>query len=261
VAQTPALLPCTQQPWPAEKAEIEVKSGRSTAPSVSSLHVPYAPGSDGAYDMPINGESQQQVMAVLLERKAGATVDELVAAIGLSRTAINQHLMALEREHFVRRASPRKTGGRPGRIYVLTERGTNQFPKQYSWFSRLLLDTLRESLGDEQLNTYMYNLGMKKSAELIPRLVGKTRTERVNEIVAVMNETGFVARTVAPAKADKLPVVECKNCVYHDLSKDYPAVCRFDIGFLSGLMGAEVEHQACMQRGADACRFRFKPPS
>jgi predicted ArsR family transcriptional regulator len=214
-----------------------------------------------AQTMPINGESQQQVMSVLLERKTGATVDELVATIGLSRTAINQHLLVLEREHYVRRASPRKTGGRPGRLYVLTERGTNQFPKQYSWFSRLLLDTMRETLGEEQLNTYMYNLGMKKSADLIPRLVGKNRQERVIEIVAVMNETGFVARMVPSSKPDKALVVECKNCVYHDLSKDYPAVCRFDIGFLSGLMGAEVEHQACMQRGADACRFRFKPPA
>lgn len=211
--------------------------------------------------MPINGESQQQVMSYLLERKAGATVEELVATIGLSRTAINQHLLVLEREHYVRRASPRKTGGRPGRIYVLTEKGTNQFPKQYSWFSRLLLDTLRETLGEEQLNTYMYNLGVKKSADLIPRLVGKNRAERVIEIVAVMNETGFVARSVPSPRADKGLVVECKNCVYHDLSKDYPAVCRFDIGFLSGLMGADVDHQACMQRGADACRFLFKPPA
>lgn len=209
--------------------------------------------------MAINGESQQQVMAFLLERKAGATVDELVTAIGLSRTAINQHLLVLERERYVRRANPRKTGGRPGRIYVLTEQGTNQFPKQYSWFSRLLLETMRDTLGEEQLNAYMYNLGLKKSADLIPRLVGKTRAERIIEIVAVMNETGFVARAVSPPKANKLPVVECKNCVYHDLSKDFPAVCRFDIGFLSGLMGAEVEHQACMQRGADACRFIFKP--
>jgi hypothetical protein len=26
-------------------------------------------------------------------------------------------------------------------------------------------------------------------------------------------------------------------------------------------MGAEVEHQSCMQRGGEACRFRFIPPA
>ena len=207
------------------------------------------------------GNSQQEVLNQLMERKAGATLDELVAAVGLSRTAVNQHLIALEREGHVRKAVPRRTGGRPQNVYVLTEQGTNLFPKQYSWFSKLLLQTLRQQVGEQHISQYMHDLGVKLSANLIPRLIGKNRNERIAEIVAIMNETGFVAKTVSPQDADKLPRVECKNCVYHDLSKDYPEVCRFDVGFLGGLMGAEVEHQACVQRGDDSCRFRFVPPA
>jgi DeoR family transcriptional regulator, suf operon transcriptional repressor len=211
--------------------------------------------------MAISGSSQRDVLNQLLERRAGATLEELVASVGLSRTAVNQHLVALEREGYVRKAAPRKTGGRPQHIYVLTEDGINLFPKKYSWFSKLLIQTLREQVGEDKVGEYMYDLGVKLSAGLIPRLVGKNRAERIAEIVKIMNETGFVARTIAPADPDKLPRVECKNCVYHDLSRDYPEVCRFDIGFLSGLMGADAEHQACMQRGSDACRFRFVPPA
>ena len=205
--------------------------------------------------------SQQEVLGQLLERKSGATLDELVTAVGLSRTAVNQHLIALERDGYVRKAAPRKTGGRPQHVYTLTEEGTNLFPKQYSWFSKLLMQTLRDQLGEEQAGRYMYDLGVQMSADLIPRLVGKNRVERIAEIVKIMNETGFLARTVSPTHHEKLPRVECRNCVYHDLSKNYPEVCRFDIGFLSGLMGAEVEHQACMQRGSETCRFRFIPPA
>jgi predicted ArsR family transcriptional regulator len=208
-----------------------------------------------------NGTSQQEVLNQLMERTAGATLDELVAAVGLSRTAVNQHLMALERDGYIQKAAPRKTGGRPQNVYVLTETGTNLFPKQYSWFSKLLIQTLRQEIGEERVSAYMYDLGVKLSAGLIPRLIGKNRAERIAEIVKIMNETGFIAKIVAAEGADKLPRVECRNCVYHDLSKDYPEVCRFDIGFLSGLMGAEVEHQACVQRGADCCRFRFVPPA
>jgi DeoR family transcriptional regulator, suf operon transcriptional repressor len=207
------------------------------------------------------GNSQREVLNQLLEHKLGATLDDLIASVGLSRTAVNQHLMTLEKEGYVRKAAPRKTGGRPQNVYVLTEEGTNLFPKQYSWFSKLLIQTLREQIGEERVSQYMYDLGVKLSAGLIPRLVGKNRIERIAEIVKIMNETGFIARTTTPEDSDKLPRVECMNCVYHDLSKDYPEVCRFDIGFLSGLMGAEVEHQACVQRGADVCRFRFVPPA
>jgi DeoR family suf operon transcriptional repressor len=211
--------------------------------------------------MAITGDSQQQVLNQLLQHKAGVTLDELVSALGLSRTAVNQHLMVLEREGYVQKAAPRKTGGRPLHVYVLTEEGTNRFPKQYSWFSKLLIQTLREQFGEEQASRFMYDLGVKKSAMLIPRLVGKNRAERIAEIVKIMNETGFLAKTVSAAEPDKLPRVECRNCVYHDLSRDYPEVCRFDVGFLSGLMGAEVEHQACMQRGGEVCRFRFVHPA
>jgi DeoR family suf operon transcriptional repressor len=210
----------------------------------------------------IPGDSQQAVLNHLLEHRSGATLDELVSAVGLSRTAVNQHLIGLEGAGHVRKATPRKTGGRPQHVYVLTDEGTNSlFPKQYSWFSKMLIETLRQQVGPEQVSQFMYDLGVKLSASLIPRLVGKNRAERIDEIVKIMNETGFSAKTLGPPEAGKLPRVECKNCVYHDLSKDYPEVCRFDVGFLSGLMGAEVEHQTCMQRGGEACRFRFIPPA
>lgn len=211
--------------------------------------------------MAITGNSQQAVLDHLLEHKSGATLDELASAIGLSRTAVNQHLISLESAGHVQKTTPRKSGGRPQHVYVLTEGGANLFPKQYSWFSKMLIQTLREQIGDEKVSQYMYDLGVSLSASLIPRLVGKNRAERIDEIVKIMNETGFIARTIDPATPGKHPRVECKNCVYHDLSKDFPEVCRFDIGFLSGLMGAEVEHQSCMQRGGEACRFRFIPPA
>jgi len=208
------------------------------------------------------GTSQREVLNQLVERKAGATLDELAAAVGLSRTALNQHLIALEMAGHVRKGAPRKSGGRPQHVYILTEQGTNSlFPKQYSWFSKLLIETLRKQVGEEKVSQFMYDLGLSLSADLIPRLVGKNRAERIDEIVKIMNETGFIAKTISPDGNDKLPRVECKNCVYHDLSKDYPEVCRFDVGFLSGLMGAEVEHQSCMQRGGDSCSFRFAPPA
>jgi DeoR family suf operon transcriptional repressor len=204
-------------------------------------------------------DSRQQILNQLLEHKSGVTVEEFISVTKLSRTAVNQHLMVLERGGFIARSASRKTGGRPVQTYVLTEAGTNLFPKKYSWFSAMLVSTLREEMGADRLGTYMFNLGVKTSAALIPRLVGKTRVERIAEIVVIMNEAGFRAEEVAPDAPDKLPRVQCTNCVYHDLTKDYPEVCRFDIGFLSGLMGADVEHQACMHRDSETCRFRFKP--
>ena len=74
---------------------------------------------------PMSG-TRQGILDQLLEHKNGMTVDEIIAAVGISRTAVNQHLIALERRNFIQKGSPRKTGGRPVQTYILTQEGTNQ---------------------------------------------------------------------------------------------------------------------------------------
>lgn len=206
----------------------------------------------------IVGDTQQKLLTKLLESKTGLTVDELAAEVAITRSAVKQHLSGLEASGFVQHTSS-KSGGRPRFLYTLTESGIDLFPKRYSWFSRVMFENLRKHIGVTKFARYMYELGVDMSAAAIPRLVGKTRIERVVEIVKIMNETGFAARVISPRKGEKLPRIECKNCVFHDLSKDYTEVCQFDLGFLSGLMGAPIEHEECMQRGGHACRFRFLP--
>ena len=79
--------------------------------------------------MATTGSSQQEVLNQLMEHKAGATLDELVTAVGLSRTAVNQHLMALEREGYVRKGTPRKTGGRPAERLRPDRAGNQPLPQ------------------------------------------------------------------------------------------------------------------------------------
>jgi DeoR family transcriptional regulator, suf operon transcriptional repressor len=204
---------------------------------------------------------RHRLLSLLLERKAGMSVDELADSLGMSRTAVNEHLMGLEREGYIRKGEPVRSIGRPRRRFLLTHDGANLFPKQYSWFANLLLHVLRDQVGGDRLGAYMYDLGVKMSAQYIPRLVGKNRKERVAEIVRIMNEIGFQAYETAPAESSTIPRVACRNCVYHDLAREFPEVCRFDLGVLSGMMGAEIDHEECMQRGGLACRFRFTPRS
>jgi len=207
-----------------------------------------------------DGETKQRLLAQLLDTRTGLSVDELAERLGISRSAVKQHLAGLERDGYVARGQARKTGGRPQQVYILTDTGVAVFPKQYSWFARVLFQTLRSKIGDDDLAQFMFDLGVDMSAAALPRIAGKTRLERIIEIVKIMNETGFAARVSPPAGPNQLPRIECQNCVYHDLSRDYPEVCRFDIGFITGLMGADVEHEECMQRGGQTCRFRFIPP-
>lgn len=206
------------------------------------------------------GSRQQQLLHCLLQHKAGLTVEELVEALAITRTAVNQHLAALERDGFLVKADMQRTAGRPSRAYVLTPKGINLFPKQYSWFSALLLEGLKTELGSAGLSRYLRAMGRNLAVQLRTQFRSADKGKRVDELAQLMNQYGYEASTTSPAK-QKLPVIEAKNCVYHDLAKQYPEVCEFDLGLLSETMQAEVDHQECIVRGGGVCRFKFNKRS
>src|SRR5690349_19940003 len=104
------------------------------------------------------GERQQQLLKTLLRRKGGLSIDELAAELQITRPAIRQHLMALKRLEYVEQGELMATGGRPGQTYRLTQKGYDLFPKQYSWFSEVLLENLHTQLGDRGLGELMERL-------------------------------------------------------------------------------------------------------
>jgi DeoR family transcriptional regulator, suf operon transcriptional repressor len=208
---------------------------------------------------PIRGDTQRQILALLLNRKEGVTVDQMADHFGIGRTAVNLHLAALKQQGYVVNGQVLKGRGRPRKSYVLTNDGINLFPKKYNWFSAMLLNVLKSQMGADRLADFMRNLGAQMAQDQIGRVAGKRGPEKIAEIVKIMNEAGFDARVIASQADEVIPRIECKNCVYHDLARDFTQVCQFDLGFLSGLMGQQIEHQACMVRGGTACRFRFPP--
>jgi predicted ArsR family transcriptional regulator len=208
---------------------------------------------------PIRGDTQRQILALLLNRKEGMTVDQMADYFGIGRTAVNQHLAVLKQQGYVVNGQSLKGRGRPRKSYVLTNDGINLFPKKYNWFSAMLLNVLKGQMGGDRLADFMRSLGTQMAQDQIGRVAGKRPAEKIAEIVKIMNEAGFDARVIASQADEVIPRIECKNCVYHDLARDFSQVCQFDLGFLSGLMGKKIEHQACMVRGGTACRFRFPP--
>ena len=202
------------------------------------------------------GLRQSELLQLLMRNKDGLTVEQLAVQLDISRTAVNQHLAALERDGHVERMDLTPTGGRPGRVFALTRRGINLFPKQYNLFSTLLLESMLKTLGREDVLTYLDGLGKDMAADLSRDLHGKPLDEKLGAITAFMNEVGFDAR-VADSSSVGAPTIEANNCIYHDLAQTHPEVCRLDLSLLETASGKAVEHTCCMARGAGLCRFTF----
>jgi predicted ArsR family transcriptional regulator len=213
--------------------------------------------SQSAPDLEIGGKTREALLRVLLRNKQGASVEGLAEHLDISRTAVRQHLSSLERDGLVTRGRTQSSGGRPEQLYVLTEDGNERFPRQYSWFSELLLQLLQQTSPGE-LDEKLSELGRATAASLLPRLTGTTGEARIAAIAEIMKEIGYDARA---RSENNEPLIEAHNCVFHKLAAKCPEVCSFDLAMLSTCSGQTVEHASCMVRGGDACRFRFGVPT
>lgn len=201
------------------------------------------------------GHRQQALLNLLLETKQGLTIDQMAAQLGITRTAVREHVASLERDRLIAAgAFASSTGGRPGRLYALTPRGLALFPKQYDLMARMLLGALTQHLGADEAEQALRDLGEKLAAQLKPQIASGTLEERTRAIAALMRELGY--ESSAPARSE--PTIEALNCVYHELARENQTVCQLDLALIGALADAKVEHRACMARGDNACVFCLK---
>lgn len=206
------------------------------------------------------GGRQQEILKILLKKRKGMTLEEISSGLGITRPAARQHLTALERQGHIERGELLATGGRPGQTYRLSPKGYELFPKQYSWFSGIVLESLSAQLGSRGLTEFMDRLGNEIGSQVAGQIEGKSLKERVEATAALMNDLAYQAETTLTGKEmpGAAPVIEASNCVFHAVAQRFPEICQFDIALLSKLTGAETTHERCMIRGSDSCRFRFK---
>ena len=204
-------------------------------------------------------ERQRHLLRELHANKTGLTIDDLAGRLGVTRTAVKQHLVSLEQGGFVERGPLKALArGRPGRSYRLSERGIELFPKQYSWFSELLLAALKAEEGSDKLADRLSALGRAVAQSLLPRVEGlPSAADRAEVIARIMNELSFEA-AVEPGAEGAAPAIVARNCIYHHLAARFPEVCALDLELLAQLSGAPVEHQECLIRGGSVCRFRLR---
>jgi predicted ArsR family transcriptional regulator len=205
--------------------------------------------------MELDSKPQRRLMGLLRQAPTGITVDRLADRLAVSRNAVRQHLTTLERDGFVLRGATRPTKGRPEQLYQLSDKGLEQFPRRYSWFADLLIQTVKRAAGTVGRRQAMTEMGQAAASQIGGTNAADTLAGKVANLARVMSELGYEAE----ARTDQpQPTIEACNCLYHHVAAAHPEVCEFDLALLRGVTGAEVEHEECMVRGGSVCRFRFK---
>jgi len=200
------------------------------------------------------GLRQRELLTMLMEQRQGLTVDELVQRLDVTRTAVNQHLQALEQRQYVAKAGLVKTKGRPGYRYVLSENGIALFPKQYAWFASLLVGMIKGQSGADGAKDAMIRLGEQVAASSSAEITATEFNAKLEQVVGLMQQLGYAA-TIESDSDDEQAMIRANNCVFHELAQEHNEVCQFDISLLSKLLDKPVRQKSCMALGDDYCRF------
>ncbi len=202
------------------------------------------------------GERRKRLLRHLLRNPAGATVKELVEVLGVTRTAVRQHVAALMRSGLVAPSSVLPTGGRPKTLFALTRAGRDAVPRYYLWFGELLLEALEQRDTASRRTRIARIAGAVLARARVRRPGAETEARSIDGLAELMDELGYDARVASDA--DGAPCIEASHCIFHELAMQRPEVCHFDLALLSGYAGRRVELHECMSRGGQVCRFRFR---
>jgi predicted ArsR family transcriptional regulator len=200
-------------------------------------------------------DNQGKILEYLLNRHEGASLDELAAHLGLTRTAVQQHVLKLMDLGYLTYSDAKGSVGRPRRNYLISDEGIDVFPKKYSWLANAILAQLVQKLGPGGSKSFMRELAgvVAQSFESQVRPTDPPAL-RLKAVTGLLNDLGYRAALKA-GDSSKEGVIEAVNCVYHSVAKVHPELCQFDVSLIEKATGMDVRLDTCIAKGGAVCRF------
>lgn len=194
------------------------------------------------------------------------SASEVAAVFGLHRTVARAHLEKLGEVGLVTTATRRRPGGgRPAKIYVVADARLEVMlpPRRYERLARLLLKLIHETLEPDVAVASASALGRAFGEQTAEEFAGDARRPARLSPAAVMewmDISGYGA--TLSSNGDGETVVEVHNCVYRELSEEYPdVVCAFDRSMLCGMLGCDATSHTqtlALSAGDAYCRHEFR---
>lgn len=198
-------------------------------------------------------ETRRAIMNILKERSQ-ATVDQLSEELKLTPVTIRHHLDILRSEGLVDvpQVRHRQMPGRPQHVYVLTERASEYFPKNYANFAHLTLLEVRERVGPSEVESIARGVARRMAAEAPHPLLDESIPQRLERVVSFLNEKGYVARWEC---SENGYLLHMSNCPYRGLVHTHAEPCVMDATLVAELIGAAPQRLSWMAAGGDMCTY------
>ncbi len=191
-----------------------------------------------------------------IQLRGRGRVDELASDLGVSASAVRQHLGQLEASGAVRTEKVRDGVGRPYHVYSVTPQGHQLFHNDYGDLARFLLDEVGEIQEPEVFREVLRRVGLRLAETHRDEIQGVDLAERVQALSEWLERRGVPARITEAGAGYEL---QCYGCPYHNVAMDNHAVCEIERQEMARLLSADVKRTQCVLGGdsleAGGCRF------
>jgi DeoR family transcriptional regulator, suf operon transcriptional repressor len=200
--------------------------------------------------------SARRQLLQALRLRGEARAEELAADLGVTASAVRQHLSGLIGEGLVGHQALRGGPGRPKHVYHLTAAAEHLFPKTYGELASELLEYVEEA-EPELLDRLFERRRERRLEQARRRLEGKAFADQVEELARILDEDGYLAAVVPTDTGFR--IVE-HNCAILSVAQKYGQACSSEIEFIrSALPDATVERVQHMMAGARVCAYEVRP--
>jgi DeoR family suf operon transcriptional repressor len=199
-------------------------------------------------------ETRREIL-ILLRKRGEAGVDDLADALGITASAVRQHLAGLAAAGFVAHRTARSGRGRPRHLYRLSAGAEALFPKYYSELTNELLSYVQDE--DPAVVERIFERRRRRRVEgAVERMRGKSFAGKVEELARILDRDGYLADF--ERAADGTFLVTEHNCAILGVAQRWGLACSTEIAFLREVLPeADVERVAHMMAGAHVCSYRI----
>jgi DeoR family transcriptional regulator, suf operon transcriptional repressor len=200
-------------------------------------------------------ESTRDVIVRTIKATNQASVGELAAAADVSPVTVRHHLNALLAEGLLITKSVRRKVGRPHIVYSLSQKGHELFPQKYARLSSRLLDELKARLPAEAVTELFVGVGQRMVDEHKENFEDLPFEERLDYLVELLAEEGFLAAWEKVGGAYRLTEY---SCPYISVGRHHAEICSFDTELMLHVLKTDVTQHSCMLSGHSCCEFSFE---
>jgi DeoR family suf operon transcriptional repressor len=200
--------------------------------------------------------SARRAILTRIKHEGEARAEELAGALGITTSAIRQHLQAMARDGLVEHREVRSGPGRPKHVFRLTPTADALFPRAYGELAGELLSTLAEDDPEALQRAFERRRG-RRIADAHARLAGLDLDAAVTELARILDEDGYLAEAMPDPEGGWL-IVE-HNCAILSVAMRYGVACSTELEFLQAVLPTtEIERIAHMVSGAHHCAYRIR---